>query len=101
MVKFSCIDRTAMSGDASDSEKLILYRHVGCPYCERVIRVTEELGIDVHSRFVVPAHSERGHVKHVSGTRSVPVLIDEEKSVTMNESANIIEYLNHTRGGAS
>jgi glutathione S-transferase len=60
--------------------------------------VTEDLGIDVHSRFVVPAHSERGHVKHVSGTRSVPVLIDEKNHVTMSESANIVEYIKATRG---
>lgn len=90
-----------MSAIRSGSTEPILYRHVGCPYCERVVRVVKELNIDIQSRFVVPTHSERGHVKHVSGTRSVPVLIEPETRLTMAESANIVEYLRSTYGGSS
>jgi len=32
-------------------------------------------------------------VKRISGQRGVPVLIDEERGVTMSESANIVEYV--------
>lgn len=39
-------------------------------------------------------HSKRDEVKRVSGQRQVSVLEDEERGVTMAESANIIEYLN-------
>lgn len=79
----------------------VLYRHVGCPYCERVVRVADELNIELRSRFVVPKHSERGHVKHISGTRKVPVLVDPNEGLTMAESANIVEYLRTRYGGSS
>ena len=77
---------------------LTIYRHVGCPYCERVVRRARELGLEYHSRFVVPTHSERDAVKRLSGTRSVPVLVDDATGVTMAESANIVRYLECTYG---
>ena len=80
---------------------IVIYRHVGCPYCERVIRRADELGIDYASRFVVPEHRERGFVKHVSGGRTVPVLVDEPEGVTMAESADILDYLEANYGEAT
>ncbi len=77
---------------------ITIYRHVGCPYCERVVRRAQDLGIGYRSRFVVPKHSKRDIVKRVSGTRAVPVLVDESTGVTMAESANIVEYLERTYG---
>ena len=77
---------------------LLVYRHVGCPYCERVVRVLLELDLPYVSRFVVPRHSDRNVVKRVSGRRTVPVLVDEAAGVTMTESANIVEYLQRTYG---
>jgi glutathione S-transferase len=38
-------------------------------------------------------HSKRNEVKRVSGQRQVPVLVDEERGITMAESARILEYL--------
>lgn len=84
-----------MAGDDAD---ITLYRHVGCPYCERVVRRALELGVDCHSRFVVPEHSGRGVVKRVAGTRTVPVLVDHSTDVTMAESANILAYLERNYG---
>lgn len=81
-----------------ESDRPLLYRHVGCPYCERVVRVMGDLDLDFRSRFVVPSHSERGHVKHLSGTRSVPVLVDPQNGVIMAESANIVDYLDTQYG---
>lgn len=78
--------------------EVTIYRHVGCPYCERVVRRAQDLGIRYQSRFVVPKHSERDIVKRISGTRSVPVLVDESTGVTMAESANIVQYLERTYG---
>lgn len=79
-------------------DDILVYRHVGCPYCERVVRTARELDVAYHSRFVVPRHSERDVVKQVSGTRSVPVLVDESTGVTMAESGNIVNYLERTYG---
>ncbi|WP_439028625.1 glutaredoxin family protein [Haloarchaeobius sp. DT45] len=75
---------------------LTLYQLDGCPWCEKVADRLDELGMDYESVWVEALHSERDEVKRVSGQRAVPVLVDDETGVTMNESANILEYLNTT-----
>ncbi|MEF8907719.1 MAG: glutathione S-transferase N-terminal domain-containing protein [Haloarculaceae archaeon] len=70
-----------------------LYRLEGCPWCEKVVDELDELGVDYESVWVEGLHSERNEVKRVSGQRQVPVLVDEERGVTMAESARILEYL--------
>ena len=77
---------------------ITVYRLQACPYCERVIRVLNELDLEYHSRFVEALHSRRDVVKRISGVRTVPVLVDERTGVTMAESANIVEYLEATYG---
>jgi glutathione S-transferase len=37
-------------------------------------------------------------VKRVSGSRTVPVLVDPEKGATLTESANIVDYLDESYG---
>ncbi|WP_247730810.1 glutaredoxin family protein [Halovivax limisalsi] len=91
-----------MSSDAiastTETPSITLYRLQGCPYCERVVRVLDELDLAYHSRFVEPLHSRRNAVKRVAGTRTVPVVVDERTGVTMAESANIVSYLETTYG---
>lgn len=70
-----------------------LYRLEGCPWCEKVVDELDELGVDYESVWVEGLHSKRNEVKRVSGQRQVPVLVDEERGVTMAESARILEYL--------
>ncbi|MFB6092652.1 MAG: glutaredoxin family protein [Haloquadratum sp.] len=77
---------------------ITLYRLQACPFCERVVRVLDELGLSYRSRFVEPMHSDRDVVKRLSGKRSVPAIEDDETGVTMSESANIVEYLRATYG---
>ena len=77
---------------------ITLYRLQACPYCERVVRTLEDLGLAYRSRFVEPMHSARTVVKRVSGKRTVPVVVDETTGVTMSESANIVDYLARTYG---
>jgi glutaredoxin len=81
----------------SDAD-LTLYRLQACPFCERVVRKLDELGVDYHSRFVEPLHSERNAVERVVGTRTVPAIIDDDTGVAMAESANIVDYLDRTYG---
>jgi glutathione S-transferase len=81
----------------SDPE-ITLYRLQACPYCERVVRVLNELDLPYRSRYVEPMHSERNAVKRISGKRSVPAIVDEATGVTMSESGNIVEYLQSTYG---
>jgi glutathione S-transferase len=83
----------------SDSDPgITLYRLQACPFCERVVRVLDDLDLAYDSRFVEPMHADRNVVKRVSGKRSVPALVDEATGVTMSESGNIVEYLERTYG---
>ena len=80
---------------------LTVYRLHGCPFCERVVRLLEDLEIPYHSRFVEPLHSRRTVVKRVAGVRTVPVIVDERTGVTMAESEAICAYLESTYGDRS
>ncbi len=80
---------------------ITLYRLQACPYCERVVRVLDRLGLSYRSRYVEPMHSERNVVKRISGKRSVPAIVDEGTGVTMSESGNIVDYLERTYGGTA
>jgi glutathione S-transferase len=81
-----------------DQPPITLYRLQACPYCERVARKLNEYGLEYRSRFVEAMHSERDAVKRVSGSRTVPVIVDGNTGVTMAESANVVEYLDHAYG---
>ncbi|MFW6317877.1 MAG: glutaredoxin family protein [Halorubrum sp.] len=73
-----------------------LYALDGCPWCEKVSDALDGAGIEYETEWVDALHSDRDEVKRISGQRGVPVLIDEERGVTMAESANILEYVERT-----
>jgi glutathione S-transferase len=78
---------------------LTLYRLQACPFCERVVRRLQELDVPYRSRYVEPLHSRRNAVKRLTGSRTVPAIVDERTGVTMGESATIVAYLERTYGG--
>ncbi len=84
----------------AEEPPITLYRLQACPFCERVVRVLEDLDLTYRSRFVEPMHSRRDAVKRLTGARTVPAIVDDETGVTMSESANIVAYLESTYGGA-
>jgi len=73
-----------------------LYQLDGCPFCEKVADRLDEVGVDYETIWVDAMHSDRNEVKRVSGQRGVPVLIDEDRGVTMSESDNIVEFVDRT-----
>ena len=73
-----------------------LYALDGCPYCEKVHDALEDAGVDYETHWTEGPHSKRNEVKRVSGQRGVPVLVDEDRGVTMSESDNILEYVERT-----
>jgi glutathione S-transferase len=77
---------------------ITFYRLQACPFCERVTRTLNELALDYRSRFVEARHSRRDVVKRLTGSRTVPAIVDENTGVTMSESANIVTYLETTYG---
>lgn len=75
---------------------ITLYELDGCPYCEKVADRLDELGVDYETIWTEALHSERDEVKRVSGQRGVPVLVDDERGVTMPESDQILEFVEKT-----
>jgi len=75
---------------------ITLYALDGCPWCEKVHDALRAADVDYETEWVDPLHSDRNEVKRVSGQRAVPVLVDENHGVVMNESANILEYVEAT-----
>ncbi|QZP37591.1 glutaredoxin family protein [Halobaculum magnesiiphilum] len=78
---------------------LVLYELEGCPYCAKVTKKLDELGLEYESVMVPRSHAERTEVEEVSGQTGVPVLVDEEHGVEgMPESDDIVAYLEETYG---
>jgi glutaredoxin len=76
---------------------LELYELEGCPYCAKVKRKLDDLGLEYESHMVPRSHSERDEVKQVSGQTGVPVLVDPDNGIEgMPESDDIVEYLETT-----
>lgn len=76
---------------------LTLYVRTGCPYCAKVLKAGEELGITFNEKNISdPQFVEE--LMELGGKRQVPYLIDEEKNEAMYESDDIIAYL-HQRFG--
>lgn len=82
-------------------QPITIYRLQACPFCERVVRTLTDLDLEYRSRFVEPLHSERTVVKRLCGVRTVPAIEDPNTGVKMAESANIVDYLEHTYGEGS
>lgn len=75
---------------------ITLYSLDGCPYCEKVHEALDEHGIEYETIWVDGLHSQRDEVARVSNQRQVPVLVDDERGVTMPESEKIVEYVETT-----
>jgi glutathione S-transferase len=72
---------------------LELYQFEGCPFCERVREVLDDLGLDYIVRTVSRAHPQRDRVLAVSGQTQVPVLVDHARGEVLVESEDITAYL--------
>jgi glutaredoxin len=75
---------------------ITLYALDGCPYCERVHDALSEADVEYDTVWVEALHSERDEVKRASGQRGVPVLVDDDRGVTMAESERIVEYVDRS-----
>lgn len=84
-------------------EKLALYYSPTCPFCIRVLRVIEELGVDVELRNVWADDTYRAELIEARGRATVPVLrctsLDRDR--WMPESADIIRYLRDRFDGST
>jgi glutaredoxin len=82
-------------------EGLALYAYRGCPFCSRVERVVQELGIEIEVRDTLAGAGHADALLEATGRRTVPVLrIDDEDGETrwMPESVEIVAYLQERFG---
>ena len=81
---------------------ITLYARRLCPYCIRVERKLKALDLDYEKRHVSWIPPLRSEVKKLTGQAQVPVLVDPEHGIDgMNESGDIIAYLEETYGSGS
>lgn len=78
---------------------LELYDLAGCPYCAKVKRKLDELGLEYETHSVARSRRDRDEVYEVSGQYGVPVLVDNSNGVEgMPESSDIVRYLEREYG---
>ena len=72
----------------------------GCPFCQKVLKAAEEMGMQEGADYITvdssPGTPGREKVLKVGGKAMVPFLIDGDHS--MYESDDIIEYLRSKKG---
>ena len=71
---------------------ITLYVKYGCPYCAAVLHKIDEIALvvnlkNIKDESVIEELIEKG------GKQQVPYMVDEDKNVSMYESADIVEYL--------
>jgi glutaredoxin len=71
---------------------LTLYVKTGCPYCQKVLSVGEELGIVFEEKNIADDAVATELIAR-GGKRQVPYLVDTERNKEMYESSDISEYL--------
>lgn len=85
------------------TEGLSIYGYPQCPYCQRVFRATQALGIEIELRDIMSDDARRSELIDAMGRGTVPVLrIEDEggEAKWLPESADIVAYL-ESRFGAS
>lgn len=79
---------------------LTLYYKPTCPFCQRVLGEAEALGVKFNLKDISADETLAEELIARGGKRMVPYLVDEEKSVEMYESGDIVAYLqeHHNHG---
>ena len=94
------VERFAPAAEPAE-DKLVLYHFPSCPFCARVRRVVEEMGLDVELRDIHTHREYRDELVQARGRSTVPVLRITEpdgEERWMPESQDIMRYLKTTYG---
>jgi glutaredoxin len=82
--------------DTAEEDRLALYYTPTCPFCIRVMRVIDRLGLDVEMRNIITDPGRRDELIEARGRATVPVLWIQSPDGEvrwMPESLDIIRYL--------
>lgn len=85
--------------EAPDEDQLALYYMPTCPFCIRVLREIDRLGLDIELRNTIESRQHRDDLIAARGRATVPVLRIHSSSGQdrwMPESLDIIDYLRRT-----
>lgn len=72
---------------------LHLYYKPTCPFCQRVLKAREQIGIEIDLLDVSASDELRAELVAKGGKKQVPFLVDEERGEQIYESGDIIDYL--------
>lgn len=77
------------------AQDLALYYYDGCPWCGRVTRALDRLGVEVEMRNIIEDTEHRDDLLAARGRGTVPVLriTSDGRDEWMPESADIVAYL--------
>ncbi len=81
---------------------LSLYHFESCPFCERVRKALERLGLDIELRDIEKNSDFYDELVAATGRRTVPCLRTEDSAGDidwMHESADIIHHLEENVAG--
>ena len=71
--------------------ELVLYKYDSCPFCARVLRKIDELGVDVQMQDTMMDRQARQDLYDRTGRTTVPCLFVDD--VPFFESADIVRWL--------
>lgn len=78
---------------------LSLYYKESCPFCQRVLQMAENLGVEFDLKDIQDDEAVATELVEKGGKRQVPYLVDTEKDVAMYESGDIIDYIRDNYAG--
>lgn len=70
---------------------LTLYHFTSCPYCQKVFRCVQELGLNIPMKNIRESDAARQELIAIGGKQQVPCLVIDGKA--MYESDDIVKWL--------
>ena len=84
--------RIPSSAPSPDTKhELLLYKYDSCPFCRRVFRSIDQLGLDVPTADIQRDPANRAELARVAGRTTVPCLFIDGQPLF--ESADIVAWL--------
>lgn len=77
---------------------LTLYFKPTCPFCRRVIAVTERLELEVEMKDITSDEAIVEELIEKGGKKQVPFLVDTDKEAALYESDDIVKHLQDNYG---
>lgn len=94
-------EANAHEAEGGSPHGLSVYGYPQCPFCQRVLRAIDALGLDVPLRDTLQDPERRRELVEAMGRGTVPVLRIEDASGGVEwlpESSDILTYLNERFG---